>query len=163
MVCSTVFSHLDISKGYHQLQLKESSRNLATFSTHTGLYRYKRLDYGTRLAAEIFQETTREVLTQDLRGFFNISDDIIVHGRDTKDNDANLEVLLKKSREKNVTFNKAECEFNKESMFYYGLMLSKEGVSPDPCDVQAIKSAGHPRNAAELNLFQLDTAHSSWK
>ena len=38
---STVFSHLNKSKGYHQLELKESSRNVTTFSTHIGLYRYK--------------------------------------------------------------------------------------------------------------------------
>ena len=49
---STVFSHLDMSKGYHQLELKESSRNVTTFSTHIGLYRYKRLNYGTRSVAE---------------------------------------------------------------------------------------------------------------
>ena len=79
---STVFSHLDMSKGYRQLELKESSRNVTTFSTHIGLYRYKRLNYGTRSAAEIFQETIREELTHDLKGVFNISDDIIVHGRD---------------------------------------------------------------------------------
>ena len=66
---STVFSHLDMAKGYHQLELKESSRNVTTFSTHIGLHRYKRLTYGTRSAAEIFQETIREELTQDLKGF----------------------------------------------------------------------------------------------
>ena len=88
-----------MSKRYHQLELKESSRNGTTFSTHIFLYRYKRLNYGTRSAAEIFQETIREELIQDLKvkGVFNISDDFIVHGRDTKKHDANLEVLLKKS------------------------------------------------------------------
>ena len=100
---STVFSHLDMSKGYHQLELKESSRTVTNFSTHIGLYRYKRLNYGTRSAAEIFQETIREELTQDLNGVFNISDDIIVHGRDTREHDANLKAFLEKSREKNVT------------------------------------------------------------
>ena len=158
---STVFSHLDMSKGYHQLELKESSRNVTTFSTHIGLYRYKRLNYGTRSAAEIFQETIREELTQDLKGVFNISDDIIVHGRDTKEHDANLEALLKKSREKNITFNKTKCEFNKERVVYYGLMFSKEGVSPDPCKVQAIKEAGRPRNAAELNSFLCTVRYSA--
>ena len=68
-------------KGY-QFQLKEESRNVTTFSTHIGLCRYKRLNYGTRSAADIFQETVRKELTQDLKGVFNISDDIIVHGRD---------------------------------------------------------------------------------
>ena len=158
---STVFSHLDMSKGYHQLELKESSRNVTTFSTHIGLYRYKRPNYDTRSAADIFQESIREELTQDLKGVFNISDDIIVHGRDTKEHDANLEALLKKSREKNITFNKTKCEFNKERMVYYGLMFSKEGVSPDPCKVQAIKEAGHPRNTAELNSFLCTVRYSS--
>jgi len=91
---STVFSHLDMSKGYHQLDLKESSRNVMTFSTHIGLYRYKRLNYGTRSAAEKFQEKIREKLAQDLNGVFNISDDIIVHGRVTREHHANMKVLL---------------------------------------------------------------------
>ena len=33
---SAVFSHLDMSKGCHQLELKEGSRNVMTFSTHIG-------------------------------------------------------------------------------------------------------------------------------
>ena len=158
---STVFSHLDMSKGYHQLELKESSRNVTTFSTHIGLYRYKRLNYGTRSAAEIFQETIREELTHDLKGVFNISDDIIVHGRDKKEHDSNLVALLERSREKNVTFNRAKCEFRKDRVVYYGLMFSKDGVSPDPCKVKAIKSAGRPRNAAELNSFLCTVRYSS--
>ena len=121
---STVFSHLDMSKGCYQLALKESSRNM-TFLTHIGLYRYKRLNYGTRSAAEIFQETIREELTKDLNGVFNISDDIIVYGRDTRDHDANLKAFLEKSCEKNVTFNKAKCEFSKDCVVYYRLMFSK--------------------------------------
>ena len=100
-------------------------------------------------------------MTQELKGAFNISDDIIVHGRDTKEHDKNLEALLKKSREKNVTFNKGKCEFNKERVVYYGLMFSKEGVSPDPCKVQAIKEAGRPRNAVELNLFLFTVRYRS--
>ena len=92
-------------------------------------------------------------LTHDLNGVFNITDDIIVYGRDTIEHDANLKAFLKKSREKNVTFNKAECEFSKDRVVYYGLMFSKDGVSRDPCKVKAIKSAGHHRNATELNSF----------
>ena len=84
---------------------------------------------------------------------FNISDDIIVHGHDTKEHDRNLEALLRKSREKNMVFNKAKCEFNKEHLVYCGLMFLKDGVLPDPNKVQAIKMAGQPRNATELNSF----------
>ena len=40
-------------------------------------------------------------------------------------------------------------------------MFSKDGVSPDPCKVKAIKSAGRPRNAAELNSFLCTVRYSS--
>ena len=44
-------------------------------------------------------------------------------------------------------------------MVYYGLTFSKEGVSPDPCKVQAIEES--PRNAAELNSFLCTVRYSS--
>ena len=104
-------------------------------------------------------------MTQDLTGVFKISDDIIVHGRDTKEHDANLKVLLEKSREKNVTFNKAKCEFNKDRVVYYGLMFSKDGVSPAPCKVKKLSrrdALEMPRNLTHSSA-QPDIVHDSWK
>ncbi len=49
------FSKLDLSSGYHQLELDEASRDITTSATHEGLKRYKRLNFGTNSAAEIFQ------------------------------------------------------------------------------------------------------------
>lgn len=40
---SAVFSKLDLSNAYHQLELDESSRFITSFVTHVGLHRYKRL------------------------------------------------------------------------------------------------------------------------
>ena len=40
---ATVFSKLDLSSGYHQLELEPEIRQITTFSTHVGLRRYKRL------------------------------------------------------------------------------------------------------------------------
>ena len=37
---ATVFSHVDMNHGYHQLELKENSRDITTSATHVGLYRY---------------------------------------------------------------------------------------------------------------------------
>jgi hypothetical protein len=42
-----VFSHVDMKHGYHQIELNKNSRDITTFSTHVGLYRYKRLNFGT--------------------------------------------------------------------------------------------------------------------
>lgn len=39
-----VFTKLDRNSGYHQIELDEASRYLTVFSTHVGLYQYKRLN-----------------------------------------------------------------------------------------------------------------------
>ena len=145
---ATVFFHLDMNHGYHQLELKE---NTTTFATHVGLYRYRRLNFGTRSAGEMFQETVSKEITRDIVGCINISDDILTFGRNQKEHDQNLEKLFKRAREKEITFNKDKCEFNKDKCLYYRMVFSKEGASPDPMKVEAIKQAEPPRNAKELN------------
>jgi hypothetical protein len=72
------FSKLDKAQVYHQVELHEDSRFITRFSTHVGLFRYKRLNYGTKTAAEIFQYTLQQQL-QGLSGVRNIADDIIAH------------------------------------------------------------------------------------
>lgn len=60
---ATVFSNLDHSSGYHQLQLSPECRYITTFSTHLGLQRYKRLMFGINAAPKIFQSVIPQLLT----------------------------------------------------------------------------------------------------
>ena len=41
---SKFFSKIDLKEAYHQLELDEESRFITTFTTHEGLYHYKRLN-----------------------------------------------------------------------------------------------------------------------
>ena len=54
MTGATVFSKIDLNKGYHQLELHPDSRPITTFRTHQGVHRYKCLSFGMNSAAEIF-------------------------------------------------------------------------------------------------------------
>ena len=68
-----VLSKIDLKMGYHQLQLDPECRNITTFSTHHGLYRYKRMAFGINSAAEIFQYTIASLIN-GIKGVRNISD-----------------------------------------------------------------------------------------
>ena len=57
-----VFSKLDLTNGFHQLELDEANRSITTFSTCIGLRRYCRLNFGTNLAPEIFHEKLKRKL-----------------------------------------------------------------------------------------------------
>ena len=149
---ATIFSKLDLNSGYHQLELDEKSRNITTFSTHIGLRRYKRLIFGISSAAEIFQNTLCTTL-EGLKGTRNISDDILVFGRTQEEHDENLEATFTRIQQKGLTLNKHKCEFNKDKIEFFGYIFSKDGISPDPKKVEAIKSASTPSNISEVRSF----------
>ena len=146
------FSRLDLRSGYHQIVLKEESRGLTTFTTHKGLFQWKRLPFGINAASEVFQNAIQQAL-QGLHGVRNIVDDIIVWGRTQTEHDDNLQALLQRLRETGLTAKKSKCLFNMDSLWFYGMILTKNGIKPDQEKVVAIKNTPPPTNVTELRSF----------
>ncbi|KAK7099536.1 hypothetical protein V1264_003664 [Littorina saxatilis] len=147
-----VFSKIDLRSGYHQLELDPASRQFTTFSTHLGLYRYKRLPFGLNSAAEIFQHTIQEVIS-GVSGARNVSDDIIVFGSDQADHDRALDETLKRLHQAGLTVHRQKCEFNKDEIEFFGFIFSAAGLRPDPKKVQALHDMPRPQNASEVRSF----------
>ncbi|CAC5394863.1 unnamed protein product [Mytilus coruscus] len=147
-----VFSKIDLRSGYLQLELNEESRNIKTFTTHVGLRRYKRLSFGVSSAAEFFQNTLSNAL-EGLDGVRNISDDIIVFGRNQDEHDKRLEKLFVRLKEKNLTLNKAKYEFNKNKQEFYGHIFSADGISADLRKISAVKNTTIPKDVGEIRSF----------
>ena len=61
-------------RSYHQILLEEKSRKVTTFTTHRGLYRYKRLPFGINSASEVFQSAIEDAL-RGISGVRNIAND----------------------------------------------------------------------------------------
>ena len=146
------FSKLDLSQAYHQLELHPESRFITTFSTHLGLYRYTRLNFGTNASAELFQHTLQQHL-QGMAGVQNIADDILVFGRTRQEHDQALENCLKRLREKGLTLNKSKCCFLNTELEFFGQIFSEHGTRPDPRRTQDVIDASIPQNVSELRSF----------
>ena len=101
---SKVFSKLDLRWGYHQIELSEESREITTFITHKGLYRYKRLMFGISSAPEKNQQVIQQTL-QGIEGVHNISDDIMVHGATHDQHDERLRKVMMRVRECGLILN----------------------------------------------------------
>ncbi|KAF4527949.1 hypothetical protein B566_EDAN014122 [Ephemera danica] len=86
---STVFSKLDMKNAYFQIQLSKESREITTFSTHKGLFRYKRLFCGINCAPEAFQKIM-EIATKDCEGLEVYIDDFLIHGATREIHDQRL-------------------------------------------------------------------------
>ena len=88
-----VFSVLAAESGFHQLLLDGQSRPLTTFTTHCGLYRFKRLPFGISCAPEIFQRVVTDLLS-GLPGVVVYIDDVLAYGRNRAEHDARLAIII---------------------------------------------------------------------
>ena len=149
---ASIFSKIDLRAGYHQLELHPDSRYITTFSTHKGLFRYKRLFFGISSASEIFNEHIRNVI-QDIPHAKNVSDDIFVYGKGkdaVKMHEKTLTDTLDALEKAGLTVNSSKNEYHKEEVNFYGLKFSAKGISPDPKKVSAVKDIPAPKNVSEV-------------
>ena len=148
---STVFSKLDLKWGFHQIELEAESREITTFVTHRGLFRYKRLMFGIASAPEKYQKIVKDSLS-GCEGVANIADDLIVHGKGVKEHDEHLYAVLNRIRECGLTLNGKKCQFRLPKLTFFGHDLSRSGVQPSEEKVAAIRNA-EPQNPSEVRSF----------
>ncbi|KAI7789539.1 hypothetical protein IRJ41_010502 [Triplophysa rosa] len=146
---ANVFSKLDLRAGYHQLELHPDSQYITTFTTHLGLRRYKRLNFGISSAAEVFQNTIAQTL-QGIRDVRNLSDDIIVYGVSQEAHDEALKAIFRRLKDSGLTLNRDKCEFNKHRLEFFGFIFSAAGISADPKKISAIQQASEPKDPTEI-------------
>ena len=98
----------------NQLEIHLDSRFITIYSTHVGLRRHKRLNFGINAASEIFQQGVQQVIN-GIPVSKNISDDIIIYGYNAESHDQSLEQVLQRLQ-KNLTLNRVKCKFRKTSI-----------------------------------------------
>ena len=153
-----VFSKIDLNQGYHQIPLHPDSKSLTTFSTHVGLYRYKRLNFGLSCAAEVFQQKVSEAI-RGIPCVKNISDDIYIGGVDN--HDQHLEQLFRQLQENGLTINLQKCQFRVPTMLFFGHVFSENRLSPDPKKVEALQRVAPPTNVSEVRSLLSSAAFCS--
>ena len=149
---SAVFSKLDLCLGFHQIELDEDSRDITTFATHDGLFRYKRLSFRVNSAPEKYQQIVRQVVS-DINGVQNIADDLIVHGKNNEEHDRNRHRVLQRLQEKNLTLNPQKCQFRMDKVVFMGLLVSKYGIGPTEEKVRAVLESSRPATPTEVRSF----------
>uniref|UniRef100_A0A803JSR1 ribonuclease H n=1 Tax=Xenopus tropicalis TaxID=8364 RepID=A0A803JSR1_XENTR len=142
-----VFSVLDAKDGFWQVKLDKSSKNLTTFWTTFGHYRWLRMPFGIATVSEVHQRRQHKAV-EGLPGVEVIADDILVYGcgDTTADHDRNLIRLLERARKLNLKLNRQKLRKRLSSVPYMGHLLTAEGLRPDPDKVKAILEMPNPED-----------------
>lgn len=147
-----IFSKLDLKSAYHQLLIREDSRNYTAFTSHIGQFRYKRLPFGLANAPSAYMKVLFNIL-KDCPNTVNYLDDILVYGRTLDEHNRNLDLTLKCLDEYGITLNESKCQYRQTSVQFLGRILSSEGISPLPKTLEAIRRAEVPQNKQSLRAF----------
>ena len=126
-------SLIDVSSRYHSLRLNEKSSYLTTFTCQFGIYRYTRLSFGTASVGDMFQQKIDEVFN-DMPDVFGIPNGILAVGyeNDGRYHDKTVQRVPQRCRELNLKLKKGKCHFKCTSILFFGEVILRNGVQPDP-------------------------------
>ena len=153
-----VFSKLDVREAYWHVRLDERSSKLTTMITPFGRYMWKRLPFGLKVSSEIFQRKIDEALG-NLKGVFNIVDDIIVVGcgstdaEAVDDNKLNLSATLQRCSERNIILNEEKQQTGLKEIVFHGHRITSEGVKVDETKVEAIHNMPAPTDVEGIRCI----------
>ena len=154
------FSVFDAIKGFFHLPLSAKSRLLTAMLMAEGVYVFNVLAMGLCNAGDLFESTLRDLLS-GLPGIKNIADDILVFGSTQEEHDANVIRFLERCLEINLPLNPDKVKISCKSVPFFGMVLTADGIKPDPKKVETIKKWPIPLNVTELQSFLGSVNYSS--
>lgn len=147
-----VFSKLDVKQAYHQVEISPASREITTFMTRKGLYRYTRLMFGITCAPEMFQKLMEQILS-GCDGVLIYIDDIVVHAPNKELHDMRLRKVLDRLREFDVLLNKEKCVFGVSQIKFVGHIFTAFGVTPIHDHLSAVRNFREPVMNEEVRSY----------
>ena len=147
----TVFSKIDLSNAYQQMELTAESQHYLTVNTHKRLYAYQRLTYGIASAPAIFQSTMDQIL-QGMDKVHCRIDDILIR-TEPHEHLQVLDEVLTRLEKHGILAKRSKCEFMVPSVEFLGYRIDREGRHPTDEKIAAIKGAPSLKNVAELHSY----------
>ena len=148
------FCALDLSAGYMNVQMDESSRDKTAFVTRSGLYEYTRMSFGLINAPSTFQRLMEYVLHNCHWSIAMVYlDDILVYGKTIEETMANLEEILKRLEAAGLKLKPKKCKLFKTEVLYLGYIIGRGEVKTNPDKVKDIMEFQAPKTDKEVRRY----------
>ena len=151
---SAIYSTVDCTSGYHQVELDEETSDMCAFSTRKGHYQYMKLPMGLRGSGMTFQKMVTLLLSGMLHtDVLAYLDDCVLFSSSIEKHMRTLEEVLKRFGEANLKLKPRKCHLFKRKIVYLGYLVDKEGIRPNPEATKLIRDLPEPTNVTAVQMF----------
>ena len=152
---SMVYSTLDLTSGYWQVEMAEECKPYTAFTCGPlGFFECETMPFGATNAPATFQR-----LMEDCLGDLNMNwcivylDDVIVFSKTPDEHLERLEAVFQKRSAAGLKLKPSKCTFFKTEITYLGHLITSEGVATDPKKIEAVIKWPRPKTVHDVRSF----------
>ena len=146
------FTKMDLSKGYRQVDLKESSKPMTAFETPTCLFQFRTMPFGLVHSGATFCRFMKIILS-NLPNVDSFVDDMWIFTETWKDHMTSLRQVLDRLRSANLLAKPSKCMIRYDSIEFLGHNIVGQTVRPQEDKIQAIRDAPRPSTKRQIKSF----------
>ena len=139
-IAGYLFGIMDLTQGYHQAPLSNTTKAYTAFITFSGVYQFTRLPFGPKRAPSYFQEIMATValvgLTYMICGTY--IDDCSVFGDTNIEFVSRLRLVFRRFRKHNLYLKAHKCYFGFKELEFFRKVLSEEGLKISRIKIQSV-------------------------
>ncbi len=146
-------STLDLTAGFHQIEMDPKSSELTTFVCPLGKYRYVRMPFGLKNVPAVFQAAVEHVLEPVKSVCCNYIDDVVIFSRDWSSHLADVRNVVECLGNAGLKIKKRKCVFGRKYLTYLGHRIGGGGISIPESRVCALREFVKPRTKKDMRAF----------
>ena len=150
---SEYLTKLDLSKGFYQILLNESSRPITTFCTPFGTWRWKRVPFGLKTSPACFNKMLYNVFSglEDFCGIY--LDDIVIYSKTFEEHVQHCRIVLERLKKACLTVKLVKCYFACKQIEYLGHKVGLGEIRPKEQKVKDLLQTDRPVGKRQLQSF----------
>jgi hypothetical protein len=149
------FTCLDLIKGYYQVPLHESSKEITAFTTNKTQWQFKRLPFGLKTAPSAFQRTLQNILYKEVSSdkVKIYIDDILIVESDFESHVLLVHKVLSVLKDNGIKVKPSKCTWVAREVEFLGHIVSESGIRKTPKFVEAVFNYPRPQTVRDLQKF----------